>query len=59
VLLLFFTPAHHPSSFLQSIATLWALLTTGPNHGRPAASKPLILCPASLVANWGAELTRW
>ncbi|KXZ43971.1 hypothetical protein GPECTOR_76g792 [Gonium pectorale] len=43
----------------QSIATLWTLLTTGVAGGRPTCSKPLILCPASLVANWGAELTRW
>ena len=48
-----------PSTCAQSIATLWTLLTTGPHAGKPAAAKPLILCPASLVANWGAELTRW
>ncbi|KAG2494782.1 hypothetical protein HYH03_007025 [Edaphochlamys debaryana] len=42
----------------QAIATLWVLLTTGP-HGKPAASKPLVLCPPSLVANWGKELEKW
>ncbi|PNH11825.1 DNA repair and recombination protein RAD54-like [Tetrabaena socialis] len=43
----------------QSIACLWTLLTTGLHGDKPTCSKPLILCPASLVANWGAELTRW
>ncbi|MEW5317192.1 MAG: hypothetical protein WDW38_008516 [Sanguina aurantia] len=42
----------------QSIAILWTLLTTG-LKGSPTCSKPLILCPSSLVNNWGKEMHRW
>ena len=42
----------------QSCATIHTLLTTGVN-GKPSVSRPLILCPSSLVANWGKELTKW
>lgn len=31
---------------------------TGVN-GSPTCSRPLILCPSSLVMNWGNELKRW
>ena len=48
-----------PAHARQSIATLWTLLTAGIHGGKPTCARPLILCPASLVANWGAELTRW
>lgn len=27
--------------------------------GKPTCSRPLILCPSSLVMNWGNELKRW
>lgn len=43
---------------LQAIATLWVLLTSGV-HGKPCAVRPIILCPSSLVSNWGAELRHW
>ena len=26
---------------------------------RPTVKRPLILCPSSLVSNWGNELTKW
>lgn len=45
-------------SMLQAIATLWVLLTTGV-QGKPSAVRPVILCPSSLVSNWGAELLHW
>lgn len=37
----------------QAIATLWTLLTAGVHGGKATCSKPLILCPSSLVSNWG------
>ena len=43
---------------LQSIAVLWAMLTSGV-RGEPSCSRPLILCPSSLVANWGKEIVKW
>ncbi|WIA39238.1 hypothetical protein OEZ86_005361 [Tetradesmus obliquus] len=42
----------------QTIASLWCLLTKGVN-GQPTCRKPLILCPTSLVQNWGKELKLW
>jgi len=44
---------------LQSVAVMWALLTQGGPHGRPACHKALVVCPASLVKNWGRELDKW
>jgi hypothetical protein len=40
------------------VAVIWTLLTGG-LHGKPTVTRPLIVCPPSLVANWGKELTRW
>eukprot|EP00775_Hariotina_reticulata_P005925 gene5925-6165_t len=42
----------------QTIASLYCLLTKGID-GSPTCKKPLILCPTSLVQNWGSELRRW
>lgn len=42
----------------QTIASLWCLLTKG-IKGEPTCKKPLILCPSSLVQNWGRELLHW
>ncbi|KAF6257532.1 P-loop containing nucleoside triphosphate hydrolase protein [Scenedesmus sp. NREL 46B-D3] len=42
----------------QTIASLYSLLTKGIN-GQPTCRKPLILCPTSLVQNWGKELKLW
>jgi DNA repair and recombination RAD54-like protein len=42
----------------QTVASLYLLLTKGLD-GRPTCRTPLILCPSSLVANWGVEFARW
>ncbi|KAF8064561.1 rhp54 [Scenedesmus sp. PABB004] len=42
----------------QTVASLHQLLTKGVD-GRPTCRKPLILCPSSLVQNWGKELWHW
>nr|QDO16345.1 DNA repair and recombination protein RAD54-like [Lingulodinium polyedra] len=44
---------------LQSVAVIWTLLTQGGPRGKPACRKALVVCPASLVKNWGAELDKW
>jgi superfamily II DNA or RNA helicase len=43
---------------LQVIALLWTLLKQGPS-GSPFARKAVVVCPASLVRNWGAEFRKW
>ncbi|KAG1670867.1 hypothetical protein FOA52_000369 [Chlamydomonas sp. UWO 241] len=43
----------------QSCATIWTLLTTGLHSGKPTVKRPVILCPSSLVSNWGSELIKW
>ncbi|KAG2444135.1 hypothetical protein HYH02_009075 [Chlamydomonas schloesseri] len=43
----------------QAIAALWTLLSDGVHGRRPTCVRPLVLCPASLVANWGKELEFW
>jgi DNA repair and recombination protein RAD54B len=43
---------------LQVIALLWTLLKRGPS-GSPFARKAVVVCPASLVRNWGAEFRKW
>lgn len=42
----------------QSCALIYTLLTAG-IHGKPTSVAPLILCPSSLVSNWGNELRKW
>ena len=43
---------------LQSLALIWTMLRQGP-HGVPTAARALLVCPASLVGNWGAEVSKW
>lgn len=43
---------------LQSIALLWTLLKQGPT-AKPSIERAIIVCPASLVGNWSAELKKW
>ena len=47
-----------PLQTFQSIAVLYTLASNGV-HGKPTCRHPIILCPSSLVANWGNELRRW
>jgi len=44
---------------LQSVVTIWTLLTQGGAYGRACCRKALVLCPASLVKNWAGELDKW
>lgn len=41
----------------QCIASLWVLVTAGV-QGSPTCRRPMIICPSSLVQNWGKELCR-
>lgn len=43
---------------LQVIALLWTLLRQGPS-GRPVARKAIVVCPATLTANWADEVRKW
>ncbi|CAI7739319.1 unnamed protein product [Closterium sp. NIES-54] len=43
---------------LQVIALMWTLLKQGP-QGRPFLRKAVVVCPSSLVDNWGAEFRKW
>jgi DNA repair and recombination protein RAD54B len=43
---------------LQSISLIWTVLKQGP-LGTPVAQKAIVVCPASLVGNWVAEVKKW
>mmetsp|Transcript_23960 Transcript_23960/g.63379 ORF Transcript_23960/g.63379 Transcript_23960/m.63379 type:complete len:827 (-) Transcript_23960:185-2665(-) len=43
---------------LQAISVMWTALKQGPN-GVPLAKKAIVVCPASLVANWTNEVKKW
>ncbi|CAM6092312.1 unnamed protein product [Calypogeia fissa] len=43
---------------LQVIALIWTLIKKGPG-GHPAVRKVLVICPSSLVENWGKEVRKW
>ena len=44
---------------LQSVATIYTLLTQGFVAGQPVCKKAIVVCPVSLVANWGKEFEKW
>lgn len=41
---------------LQCIALMWTLLKQSPLAGKSTIEKCIIVCPSSLVRNWGNEL---
>lgn len=43
---------------LQVLAVLWTMLTQGPS-GEPTCRRAVLVCPASLIGNWGAEFKKW
>jgi DNA repair and recombination RAD54-like protein len=44
---------------LQSITLMYTLLKQGFTSNEPIASKCIIVCPTSLVANWANEIKKW
>ncbi|XP_072548095.1 DNA repair and recombination protein RAD54B isoform X2 [Salminus brasiliensis] len=44
---------------LQCVCVLWTLLRQGPYGGQPVLKRGLVVCPGSLVKNWGAEFNKW
>ena len=45
---------------LQSITVIWTLLHSNIRGiSSPAVRRVLVLCPASLVRNWGSEFEKW
>jgi SNF2 family DNA or RNA helicase len=43
---------------LQVLAVLWTMLKQGPS-GNPTCRRAVLVCPASLVGNWGDEFKKW
>jgi len=41
---------------LQCIALMWTLLKQSPVSGKGTIDKAIVVCPSSLVRNWGNEL---
>ena len=44
------------SKTLQVLTLLWTLLRQGP-EGTPVVNKAIVVAPATLVQNWGKEVT--
>lgn len=43
---------------IQAITLIWTLMNQGMN-GLPTVRKTIIVCPTSLVGNWGKEFKKW
>jgi SNF2 family DNA or RNA helicase len=43
---------------IQAVTTIWTFIRQSPN-GAPYSRKACIVCPSSLVANWGKEFEKW
>ncbi|KIZ01995.1 DNA repair and recombination protein RAD54B [Monoraphidium neglectum] len=43
---------------LQTLALIWTLMRQGP-EGVPVVRKTVVVAPATLVNNWGAEIKKW
>jgi len=44
---------------LQALTVMWTCIKQSPNVGFVTAGKVLIICPTTLVKNWGKELSKW
>lgn len=44
---------------LQCIALMWTLMKQSPSAGKGTIEKCIIVCPSSLVRNWGNELSEF
>jgi hypothetical protein len=46
---------------VQACCSIWSLLQNSVCHGPgvPTSARPIVLCPTSLVRNWGNELDKW
>jgi hypothetical protein len=44
---------------LQCIALMWTLMKQSPSAGKGTIEKCIIVCPSSLVRNWGNELSKF
>jgi DNA repair and recombination RAD54-like protein len=44
---------------LQCIALMWTLLKQSPVSGKGTIDKCIVVCPSSLVRNWGNELGKF
>jgi DNA repair and recombination RAD54-like protein len=50
------TSQSNPGKTLQCIALMWTLLKQSPVSGKGTIDKAIVVCPSSLVRNWGNEL---
>ncbi len=50
---------HDPATGLSSLQPLAPHALDAGVEGRPTCQHAMILCPSSLVTNWGKELIKW